>query len=111
MVKALFNGLISLLLGLAGILGSIIIYPLQLLLVSIFPNFGDFTATVINFFTTKVFVVVAWIKGLFLNLTGFPVTLFQILVFEVTLYLSLAVSIRSLFLIYRLYLLIRGKQV
>lgn len=111
MLRSLFNGLIALLFRLAGILGSVLIYPLQLLLVTIFPNFGDFSAEVLNFLIYKVFVVVSWLKGLFLNLTGFPSTLFQLLVFEISLYLSLAVSIRSLFLVYRIYLLLRGKEV
>lgn len=111
MAKALINGIIYLLMRLAGLLGSIIIYPLQLLFVNIFPSLGNFSALTISFFVEEVYPLLCWLKVGVIKLTGLPYELYQLIIGELVLYFGLAVSIRSLMLIYRLYLFLRGREV
>lgn len=96
---------------LAGLLGSVIIYPLQLLLVAVFPSLGEYSALTISFFVEQVYPLLCWLKVGVIKLTGLPYELYQLLIGELVLYFGLAVSIRSLMLVYRLYLFLRGKEI
>lgn len=84
---------------------------MQLLVISIFPDFGQFSSEALDWIITNVFPLICFIKHLFLTVTGFPEALWSILVAELALWLTLAVSVRSLMLVYRLYLFIRGSEI
>lgn len=111
MVQALLNGIIFLFIRIIGVLGSIIIYPLQLIVVQLFPSLGEFSAEALNWIIQNIFPVICFLKHFFLGLTGFPEELWSLLVAELFLWFSLAISVRSLMLVYRLYLFFKGTEV
>ena len=49
MLEALFDFIINLFFWLVGLIGSIVIYPVQAILVTIIPGIGDFIGTVLGF--------------------------------------------------------------
>ena len=80
MIEALFNFILDLFFWLVGVIGSIVIYPVQALLVTIFPELGDFISVVLGFFNNQLFPMVSFVKDLFLDLTCCPRALFSIFI-------------------------------
>lgn len=108
MLEALFNFILKLFFWLIGLIGSLIIYPVQVLIVSIIPDLGDFISLLLNFITVTVFPVLSFCKEAFLDITCCPRALFSIfLTFTFARWL-LAPSIRAIKLIINLWKTVRG---
>lgn len=80
MFEGLFNMILNLFFWLIGLIGSIIIYPIQLLLVSIFPTLGDYISTINTFLTNQFFPMLSFAKELILDLTCLPRPIFSLVI-------------------------------
>lgn len=96
MLEALFNFIISAFMWLIGVVGSIVIYPLQLLIVSIFPTLGNFVSVCLDFFTDYFFPIVSFIKEWILIMTGIPRELYLIFVGIIIARWTIAPAVRSI---------------
>lgn len=108
MLEALFDFIINLFFWLVGIIGSIVIYPVQAILVTIIPGIGDFTGTVLGFFNTYLWPMVSFVKELFLDLSCCPRGLFSIFITFILARWAIAPAIRSIKLIINIWKLKSG---
>lgn len=108
MLEALFDFIVNAFFWLVGIIGSIVIYPVQALLVSIFPGIGDFIVNVLGFFNTYLFPMLSFVKELFLDLSCCPRGLFSIFITFVLARWAIAPAIRSIKLIVNIWKLKSG---
>ena len=99
MIEALFNSLMGLIFWLIGVIGSVIIYPIQLILVTIFPAIGDFISATLSFFINQLFPYLSFAKELLLDLTCLPRPLFSILLTFIFARWTIAPAIRGIKLI------------
>lgn len=103
MLEALFDFLINLFFWIIGVIGSIVIYPIQALLVTIVPGLGEFIGIFLGFFNTYIFPAVSFIKELFLDISCTPRGLWSIFVTFVFARWLLAPAIRQIKLIVNLW--------
>lgn len=108
MLEALFNFIIEIFFWLVGVVGSLIIYPVQALIVTIFPGLGDFIGTTLGFFNTYLFPMLSFVKELFLDLSCLPRPLFSIFITFILARWALAPAIRSIKLILNIWKLKSG---
>ena len=108
MIDALFNFILNLFFWLVGVIGSIVIYPVQVLLVTIFPDLGDFISVVLGFFNNQLFPMVSFVKELFLDLTCCPRVLFSIFITFILARWTIAPAVRSIKLIINIWKLKSG---
>ena len=69
MFTALFNFLLKILFWLLGVIGSIIVYPVQVLLTSIIPGFNDFITILIDFMDDVALPMISFVKEIALDIT------------------------------------------
>lgn len=108
MIEALFNFIIKLIFWLFGVLGSIIIYPVQVLIVSLIPSLGDFLVTIQNWLTTSIFPMLSFCKEAILDITCCPRPLFSILITFILARWAIAPAIRGIKLMINLWKLAKG---
>ena len=111
MGRAIINGFIQILVFFVNIIGSIIFVPIQSILINYFPDLANFNAVATDFIVNDLLPVVGWIKGFITYTLHFEPTLMQLIVAEFFAYLSLAIVIRTLLLLYRLILFLRGNPI
>lgn len=99
MIEALFSSLMGFFFWLISLIGSIVIYPIQLILVSVFPALGDYISGILTFLNNQFFPYLSFAKELFLDLTCLPRPLFSILVTFIIARWTIAPAIRSIKLI------------
>ena len=99
MFESLFNFLINMFFYVIRLVGGIIIYPIQLLIVSVFPTLGEFVAQTLGFFVDYIFPMVGFCKELFLEVTQTPRGLFSIFITFIFVRWAIAPAIRSIKLI------------
>lgn len=99
MIEALFSSLMGFFFWLIGLIGSIVIYPIQLILVSVFPALGDYISGILTFLNNQFFPYLSFAKELLLDLTCLPRPLFSILVTFIIARWTIAPAIRSIKLI------------
>lgn len=110
MIEALFNFILKLFFWLIGLIGSIVIYPVQALIVTIVPSIGEYLQTFLNWTATDVFPMVSFCKELFLQITCCPPTIFNILITTLFARWLLAPAIRSIMLIINIWKIKSGGQ-
>lgn len=110
MLQAIFNFILEVFFWLVGVIGSIVIYPIQALIVTIVPSIGDYLSIFLNFFNTQVFPMLSFTKELFLQLTCCPRPLFTILITTIFARWALAPAIRSILLIVNIWKIKSGGQ-
>lgn len=108
MIEAIFNFLINLFFWLIGLIGSIIIYPIQALLVTIIPGLGEFIGTTLGFFNTYVWNYLSFMKELVLDVSCLPRGLWSIFVAFVIARWGIAPAVRSIKLIINIWKLKSG---
>lgn len=108
MLTAIFNFIIKIFFWLCGLVGSIVIYPIQLIIVTLFPTIGDFIVVTLNFFNTQLFPFVSFAKELFLDVSNLPRPLFSILVTFILARWAIAPAVKSIILIINTYRLLKG---
>lgn len=96
MLEAIFSGLINMFFWIIGIIGSIVIYPIQAIIVTIFPSLGEFITITLNFFNQQIFPLVSFVKDAFLYITGLPNELWLIFVGFVISRYAIAPGIRAI---------------
>jgi len=99
MFEALFSSIMNLFFWLIGLIGSIVIYPIQAILVTIFPALGDYITTIMNFFNNDFFPWLSFTKELILDLTCLPRPIFYLFVGFIISKWAIAPAIRSIKLI------------
>lgn len=72
MAQTLLNFVLDLFFWLVGLIGSIVIYPIQLLLVTLFPNIGNFLNDTLSFFNNYVADMISFVKELVLEISCLP---------------------------------------
>lgn len=108
MLEAVFNFIINLFFWLIGLVGSLIIYPIQAILVTIIPGLGEFIGTTLGFFTNLVFPMISFVKEIFLDLTCLPRGLFSILITFIFARWGIAPAVRSIKLLINIWKLKSG---
>lgn len=96
MFESLFNFLINMFFYVVRLIGGIFLYPIQLLIVSVFPTLGDFIAQTLGFFVEYIFPMVGFCKELFLEVTQCPRALFSIFVNFIFIRWAIAPAIRGI---------------
>lgn len=99
MLEAIFNFVINLFFWLVGIIGSIVIYPIQVLLVAIIPGLGDFISITLGFFNNYVWNYLSFMKELVLDVSCLPRSLWSIFVIFLFARWAIAPAIRAIKLI------------
>lgn len=108
MLEAIFNFFIKIFFWLCGIIGTLILYPIQALVVTIFPSIGDLISTTLNFFNNHFFPVLSFAKEFFLDVTCLPRPIFALFItFLLTKWL-LAPAIRSIIFLINMWNLLHG---
>lgn len=108
MLTAIFNFIIQVFFWLCGVIGSIIIFPIQLIIVGIIPGMGDAIATTLNFFNNQVFPMLSFVKEFVLDLSCMPRPVFALLTTFLLTKWAIAPAIRSIIFIINTYRLFRG---
>lgn len=108
MLEGLLNFILDLFFWLIGIIGSVIIYPVQVAIVAIFPDLGTFLNDILNFLGTYIAPMISFIKELILEVSCLPSSLYTLLIsFAFTRYL-IAPGIRAIKLIVNMWKLKSG---
>lgn len=79
-LSSILGFIIQLFFWLLGLIASLILYPIQALLVTAFPELGEFLATALLYLTDSVFPMIGFIKDVVLGTTCLPVTLWNLLI-------------------------------
>lgn len=95
MIEALFQFIINIFFWLIGLIGSLLIYPIQILIVSIFPGLGEYVSILLTFLNEQFFPMLSFAKELILDLTCLPRPLFFILITFIITKWSIAPAIRT----------------
>lgn len=96
MLEGLFNFFINMFFYIIRIIGSIFLYPIQLLIVSVFPTFGEFLSQTLGFFVDYIFPMVGFCKEIFLEVTQCPRALFAIFINFIFIRWAIAPGIRAI---------------
>lgn len=99
MLESIFGFILNLFFWLIAVIGSIVIYPIQLILVTLVPSIGDYLEIFLNFFNSSVFPMVSFAKELFLDISCIPRPLFTIFITTVFARWLIAPAIRGILLI------------
>lgn len=99
MIEAIFNFVLNVFFWLVGLIGSIVIYPIQALIVTLVPSIGDFLSIFLGFMRESLFPMISFAKELFLEISCCPRPLFVILITTVFARWAIAPAIRSILLI------------
>lgn len=108
MIQALFNFIINLFFWILGIIGSIVIYPIQAIIVTIFPSMGTFISLILTFFREQIFPIITLIKIIFLNITGITEELWTIFIGFIVARWMIAPAIRSIKYLINLWKIYKG---
>lgn len=99
MIEAIFNFVLNVFFWLVGLIGSIVIYPIQALIVTLVPSIGDFLSIFLGFMRESLFPMISFAKELFLEISCCPRPLFAILITTIFARWAIAPAIRSILLI------------
>lgn len=77
---SVFSFIIKLVFWLLGIIASIVIYPLQALIVTAFPSLGWALTEILNYCVNDLFPMISFIKDVFLGITCCPPALWNALI-------------------------------
>lgn len=108
MLEALFNFIIQLFFWLIGLIGSIIIYPVQALLVTIIPGLGDFVGLTLGFFNTYIWNYLSFMKELVLDVSCLPRPLWSLFIAFIFARWGIAPAVRSIKLMINIWKLKSG---
>lgn len=110
MFNTIVNFFIKVITWLAGIIISIISFPIYLLLNPAIPNLSSYLDTFSTFLTDKVFRGLAFAREVFFNVTGFPRSLFYALVTFYLFKLGFRLTMLVFYFLFNLYHIIRGSK-
>lgn len=108
MLEAIFNFIIQLFFWLIGIIGSIVIFPIQAILVTIIPGLGDFIGITLGFFNNYVWNYLSFMKELVLDVSCLPRPLWSLFIGFVIARWAIAPAVRSIKLIINIWKLKSG---
>lgn len=108
MLDSIFNFILNLFFWLVGLIGSLVIYPIQAILVTLVPTLGDYLSTFLSFFNQSVFPMISFCKELFLEISCCPRPLFTLLITTIFARWLIAPAIRSILLIINIWKLKSG---
>lgn len=99
MLESIFNFILEAFFWLIGVIGSIVIYPIQAIIVTLVPAIGDYLSIFLNFFNTQVFPMLSFSKEVFIQISCCPRPLFTILITTIFARWAIAPAIRGILLI------------
>lgn len=108
MLEAIFNFIIQLFFWLIGLIGSIVIYPVQAILVTIIPGLGEFIGLTLGFFNTYVWNYLSFMKELVLDVSCLPRPLWSLFIAFLFARWGIAPAIRSIKLMINIWKLKSG---
>lgn len=110
MIEALFNSILGLFFWLIGLIGSIVIYPIQIALISIFPALGDYISSMMQFLNNKFFPMLSFAKEFILDITCLPRPVFSIAITFIIGSWAIAPTIRAIKLILNIWKIKSGGE-
>lgn len=108
MLSALFNFAIRIFFWLMGVIGSLIIYPIQAVIVTLIPSLGQALVTTLNFFNINIFPTISFIKNVIINVTYIPETIWTMFIGFLVARWLVAPTIRTLKFIYNIWRVWKG---
>lgn len=108
MLTAFFNFIIKIFFWLCGLIGSLVLYPIQLIVVALIPGMGELIVTSLTFFNNQLFPVLSFCKELFLDISCMPRPVFALLTTFLLSKWLIAPAIRSIIFVINMYQLLRG---
>lgn len=96
---------------LAGIISSVILFPIYSLLSSLMEDFPDYTSNFYFFLDNRILPIIPFCREVFYNITGLPRDLFNALVTLFLARLGLHFIILAFKFLIKIYYLIRGSNV
>lgn len=115
MVANFLNGILSFIIKffiwLITLIASLVIYPIQALLVTAFPTLGEYLVTLLNWFTGSVFPYISFIKQVFLEITCLPQPIFTAIVGIFIFRYTVAPALRGIYMLVNTYFLARGQEI
>lgn len=108
MLEAIFNFILQLFFWLIGLIGSLIIYPIQAILVTLVPGIGEFISITLGFFNQYVWNYLSFIKELVLDVSCLPRGLWSVFIAFVFARWLIAPAVRSIKLIINIWKLKSG---
>lgn len=99
MFEGLLNFLIDAFFWIVGLIGSIIIYPIQLIIVTIFPEIGAFLNSVLNFMGQQIAPLISFFKDVVIGITCLPNEVYLIFISFIFARYAVAPAIRTIKLI------------
>ena len=108
MIEALFNGFIKIFFWLIKTIGSIVLYPIQALLVTVFPSLGNVIGTLTAFLDTYIFPTLSFFRTWIQQIACLDNTVWLIFVSFLILRWTIAPSIRAIKLILNLFKITKG---
>lgn len=108
MIEAIFNFIINIFFWLIGLIGSIVIYPIQAILVTIIPGLGEFISITLGFFNTYIWKYLSFIKELILDVSCLPRGLWAIFIVFIIARWGIAPTVRGIKLVINIWKLKSG---
>ena len=96
MFEGLLNFLIDAFFWIVGLIGSIVIYPIQLIIVAIFPDIGTYLNQILNFIGEQVAPMITFVKETILGVTCLPNEVYLLFITFIFARFAIAPTIRTI---------------
>lgn len=99
----MLQGLLNLVFYIIELIANIILTPIINLFNSVFPDLSGYMGNITNFLNAYIFPYMKFIKNAFMNITGFPQTMFNLLIGYLIIKIGLYASVKTYILIKKLW--------
>lgn len=110
MLNALFTFLIDVFFWIVKIIGSIVIYPVQAIIVSIFPDLGEGIVQLLSFFNNYFFPTLTIAKEILLDISCLPRPIWLLFINLVFARWAIAPVIRSILMLVNIWKFTKGNK-
>lgn len=114
-ISGFLNGILSFIIKfffwIIGLIASLVIYPIQAVLVTAFPSLGQYLVDILNFFHSSIFPMISFCRECFLSVTCLPRPLFTATIGIFVFRYTIIPVIRSIVAFVNVYYVARGSDV
>lgn len=99
----MLQGLLNLVFYIIELIANIILTPIINLFNSVFPDLSGYMSNITNFLNSYVFPYMKFVKNAFMNITGFPQAMFNLLIGYLIIKIGLYTAIKTYTLIKKIW--------
>lgn len=99
----MLQGLLNLVFYIIELIANIILSPIINLFNTVFPDLSGYVAGITHFLNTYLFPYMRFVKNAFMNITGFPQTMFNLLVGYIIIKIGLYAGVQTYIIIKKLW--------